>query len=343
MRYRFLGRTGLMVSELGVGTNTFGGQSERWKAFGALDRQGAGAVLGAAFDAGINLVDLADSYGDGEAEARVGEALQDLETPRANVILATKACLRTGPGPNAVGLSRAHVLDSVEASLRKLRTDYLDVFQLHNFDAETPLEETLEALDVVVRQGKVRYVGCSNFAAWQVALTRGISDARRLPKIESVEANYTVAARVIERELIPLLRHQGMGLLVWGPLGAGLLTGKYDRDGGGPKGARLVSGASTMANRERALDAVDVMRPIAQAHDATIGQIALAWLLAKPTVTSVIVGVKSPDQLRENLGALAVTLTADELAALDAIAPLAPEYPMTMQASAAANRLPKGD
>jgi aryl-alcohol dehydrogenase-like predicted oxidoreductase len=341
MRYRFLGRTGLMVSELGLGTNTFGGQSERWKAFGALDRKGVGAVLKTAVDAGINLIDLADTYGDGESETRVGEALKDLKVARSEVILATKACLRAGPGPNAVGLSRAHVTDSVETSLRKLQTDYIDIFQLHNFDVETPLEETLDALGVLVQQGKVRYVGCSNFAAWQVALARGVADTRRLPKIESVEANYTVSARVIERELIPLLRHQGMGLLVWGPLGAGLLTGKYDREGGGPAGARLVSGASTMANRDRALDAVDVMRPIAEAHGVNVGRIALAWLLAKPAVSSVIVGCKSPEQLLDNLAALDVELTAEEMTALDAVAALPVEYPANMQASAAANRLVK--
>ena len=281
MRYRFLGRTGLLVSELGVGTNTFGGQSARWKAFGALDREGVGAVLRTAFEAGINLIDLADTYGDGESETRAGEALQDLGIARDLVILADKACLRAGPGPNAVGLSRAHVFDSVEKSLRKLKTDYLDIFQLHNFDASTPLEETLGALAILVQQGKVRYVGCSNFAAWQVALARGVAEARGLPRIESVEANYTISARVIERELIPLLHHQNMGLLVWGPLGAGLLTGKYDRKGGGPAGARLVSGGATMANRERALDAVDVMRPIAKAHGVNVGRVALAWFLGE--------------------------------------------------------------
>jgi aryl-alcohol dehydrogenase-like predicted oxidoreductase len=342
MRYRFLGRTGLLVSELGLGTNTFGGgQDSRWKAFGALDRQGVGAVIGAALDAGVNLIDLADTYGDGESEARVGEALQDLGVARDQVILTDKACLRTGPGPNAVGLSRAHVMDSVETSLRKLKTDYLDIFQLHNFDAATPIEETLEALEILVRQGKVRYVGCSNFTAWQVAVARGVAEARRLPRIEAVEANYTVAARVIERELIPFLSHQGVGLLVWGPLGAGLLTGKYDRQGGGPEGARLVSGGSTIANRERALDAVDVMRPIAAAHGASVGQVALAWLLAKPAVSSVIVGCKSPEQLRDNLAAMALTLTPEDMASLDAVAALPAEYPMTTQASAAANRLPK--
>jgi aryl-alcohol dehydrogenase-like predicted oxidoreductase len=341
MRYRLLGETGLLVSEIALGTNTFGGKSDRWKAFGALDAKQVAAILGSAADAGINLIDTADSYGDGESEERVGQALRDLELRRESMLIATKVCLRTGTDPNAAGLSRAHILNSIETSLRRLKTDYVDIYQLHNFDPYTPLEETLETLAILVRQGKVRYLGCSNFAAWQVALMRGICEARNLPHIQSVEANYTISSRVIERELVPLLEHQGMGLIVWGPLAAGLLTGKYDRDGGGPQGARLASGASTMANRARALDAVDIMRPIAEAHRTTVGQIAIAWLLSRKVVSSVVVGCKAPDQLKENLSALQVTLSKDDLAALDSCAPLPVEYPFNMQASAAAARLPK--
>jgi aryl-alcohol dehydrogenase-like predicted oxidoreductase len=174
-----------------------------------------------------------------------------------------------------------------------------------------------------------------------VALMRGICEARNLPHIQSVEANYTISSRVIERELVPLLEHQGIGLIVWGPLAAGLLTGKYNREGGGPQGARLASGASTMANRDRALDAVDIMRPIAEAHRTSVGQIAIAWLLSRKAVSSVVIGCKTPDQLKENLAALEVSLNKDDLAALDACAPLPVEYPFNMQAAAAAARLPK--
>ena len=341
MRYRLIGDTGLLVSELGLGTNMFGGKSDRWKAFGALDKSQATRVVGKALESGINLIDTADSYAEGESEVRVGEALAELSARREDVLIATKVCLRVGEAPNAAGLSRAHILNSIDRSLTRLKTDYVDIYQLHNFDSLTPFEETLGALDALVRQGKVRYVGCSNFAAWQLALLRGVSAARNLPRVESVEANYTISARVIERELVPLLQHQKIGLFVWGPLGAGLLTGKYDREGHGPAGARLVSGATTMANRDRALDAVDAMRPIATAHGVNVGQIALAWLLHKPFVTSVIVGCKNGEQLEDNLGATSVTLSKEELTALDKIAAPAVEYPMNMQASTAANRLPK--
>ena len=340
MRYRFLGRTGLLVSELALGTNTFGGQ-EKWKAFGALDRAGVGEVLKTAVDAGINLLDLADSYGDGESEERVGEALQDLGVPRDQMILATKTVLRVGAAPNAAGASRAHLAHAVELSLRKLKTDYLDVLMLHNWDPKTPIEETMEGLDLLVKQGKVRYVGCSNFAAWQVAMARGVAEARRLAQLCCVEANYTVSGRTIERELIPLLNYQSIGLLVWGPLAAGLLTGKYDAEGKGPEGSRLMSGASTSANKEMALKAVAAIRPIAERLGASVGHVAIAWVLAKPVVSSVIVGCKSSEQLLDNLKAVDVALTPEDVAALDAVAPLPVEYPFNMQAAFAANRMPK--
>jgi aryl-alcohol dehydrogenase-like predicted oxidoreductase len=338
MRYRLMGRTGILLSEFGLGTNMFGG-TDRWKAFGALDERQATEIVGAAIDSGVNMIDTADVYGDGESEVRVGQAIRNLSVSRHDVVIATKVALRTRPGPNAVGLSRAHVLASAESSLRRLKCDHIDLYQLHSFDPVTPFEETLAALDILVRQGKVRYVGCSNFAAWQIALARGAAMAHALPKIEAIEANYTIASRVIEREIVPLAEHQGIGILVWGPLAAGLLTGKYDRQGKGPENSRLGGGGHTMADRDTALAAVEAIRPIAEAHRTTVGAIALAWLLHRRSVTSVIVGCRTQEQLRENLASADIVLSASDLAALDAIGGLPIEYPMNKQDRLAADRL----
>lgn len=338
MRYRLMGRTGILLSEFGLGTNMFGGEG-RWKAFGALDEREATAVVGAAVESGINLIDTADVYGDGESEVRVGQAIRNLSVSRHDLVVATKVALRTRPGPNAVGLSRAHIIASAETSLRRLQSDHIDLYQLHSFDPATPLEETLAAMDILVRQGKVRYVGCSNFAAWQIALARGAAMARGLPLIEAIEANYTIASRVIEREIVPLAEHQGIAILVWGPLAAGLLTGKYDRQGKGPENSRLGGGGHTSADRDGALAAVEAIRPVAEAHRTTVGAIALAWLLHRKSVTSVIVGCRTVAQLRENLASADIVLSASDLETLDAIARLPLEYPMNKQDRLAADRL----
>jgi len=341
MRYRLLGRTGLFVSEIALGTNTFGGEKARWQAYGALNRQEAADVLGAAVDRGINIIDTADSYGEGDAETRVGTALKDLKIPRSDVLIATKGYPPTGNGPNAVGLSRAHLLDAVEGSLRRLSTDYIDIYMFHSFDPHTPIEESLAAIDIMVRQGKIRYVGCSNFAGWQIAVAHASSQMKNLPRLEIVEAMYTLAARDVEREIIPAAKYFGMSVIVWGALGAGLLTGKYARDGSAPPGARLASGGSTIADRERALDAVDAMRPIAEAKGVSIAQLAIAWVLGQQSVASVVVGCKSIQQLEHNLGALNVDFSEAEAAALNAIAPLRSEYPQGMQALMNSRRRPR--
>lgn len=340
MRYRFMGATGLLLSEFSLGCNMFGGQGDRWKAFGALDQAQANQIVGAAVESGINLIDTADRYGDGESEVRVGQAIRDLSVGRDQVLLATKVALRTGPGPNAVGLSRAHILDAAEASLRRLNTDYIDIYHLHNFDTRTPLEETLSAFDLLVRQGKVRYVGCSNFAAWQMATARGIARREGLPLISAAMVGYSISERAAEREIVPFLRHDNVAMLAWGPLAAGLLTGKYAPDGQAPAGSRLSSGATTSANQERALAAVEVMRPIAAEIGVSVGRLALAWLLHQQHVTSIVIGCKTTEQLRDNLQAADVVLSEPHLAALNAICRPQPEYPHGPQASAAANRLP---
>jgi aryl-alcohol dehydrogenase-like predicted oxidoreductase len=342
MRYRLLGRTGLFVSEFGLGTNTFGGSGARWQAYGALSREEATRVVGAAWDRGINIIDTADSYAAGEAEERVGTSIKDLKLPRSDVILCSKVYQRMGPGANNVGLSRSHVIDGLEASLRRLNTDYLDLYFLHSFDPLTPIEETLGALDLLRRQGKIRYVGCSNFAGWQIAVAQAASRAEGLPRLEVAEMMYTIAARGVEDEVVPALDYHDMSLMVWGGLGAGLLTGKYDRSGKGPEGARLSSGASTIAEQETALDAVDAMRPIAEAKGLTIAQVALAWLATRPRVASIVIGCKTVEQLEGNLGALDVEFTEAEFKTLEAIGRRSHRYPYNMQDSMAARRGPAG-
>lgn len=343
MRYRFMGKTGLLLSEFALGTNTFGGEGEFWKAFGALDQGQTNKVIGAAFDAGINLLDTADRYGDGESEVRAGQAIRDSSIGRDKVILATKVALRTGPDANNVGLSRAHILNAAEGSLRRLNTDYIDIYHLHNFDRKTALEETLSALDLLVRQGKVRYVGCSNFTAWQIAKARGIAMRDHLPLLSAAMVSYSVSERAAEREIIPFLLSDDIAMFAFGPLAAGLLTGKYTSDGQAPAGSRLSSGVPvSSANRPRALAAVEVMRPIAAEIGTTVGRIALAWLLRQPCVTSIVLGCKTVDQLHDNLLSADVVLTDQQLAALDAVCRPEPEYPFGQQASAAADRMPGG-
>lgn len=337
MNYRFLGRTGILVSELALGTNTFGGTSATWKGFGALGRPEATAVVREALEAGVNLIDTAESYGDGESEVRVGDALKDLNWPRQDVVIATKVFGR-GPGKNSYGASRNHILNAVEASLKCLRTDYIDLYMLHHFDPHTPLDETLQAFDLLVRQGKVRFIGCSNLYAWQMAVAIGISERCALPRFEAMEAMYTVAARDIERELVGAIRHHQVGLLVWGALAGGLLTGKYA--GAAPAEGRLAATTSISSrnvDREAASRAIEAMRPIAEQRGTSIAEVAIAWLLRKEWVTTVIVGARRPEQFRQNLGALALELSDAELALLDEVARPRPEYPAWHQD--ATNRL----
>lgn len=340
MRYRLLGKTGLFVSELALGTNTFGGSGARWEAFGALGREDAGRIVGLAADRGINLVDTADSYAEGEAESRVGMAIKDLKLARSSLLVLTKGYQRNGKGPNDVGLSRGHLMDALDASLKRLGTDYVDIYLLHTFDPLTPLEETMRALDLMVRQGKVRYVGCSNFAGWQIAAAQGAAREIGCPRLELVEAMYTITARDIEREVIPASQHYGMGLMVWGALGAGLLTGKYRRNTADPAGTRLSSGGSTIADREKALDAVEAMDPIAKAKGISIANVAISWVLHQAAVSSVVVGCRTAEQLEANLGALAVAFSDEELKTLGSIGTLRPEYPATMQRAMSTRRLP---
>jgi aryl-alcohol dehydrogenase-like predicted oxidoreductase len=327
MRHRPLGRTGLFVSELCLGTMTFGGTDGMWAKIGDLQQSDAERLVGQALDGGINFIDTADVYSGGASEQITGQALKNLKVPRDQVVIATKVFGETGAGPNARGLTRSHILDGVKASLKRMQLDHIDLYQLHGFDPATPIDETLRALDQMVRHGHVRYIGVSNWAAWQVAKALGISERLGLARFESLQAYYTVAGRDLERELIPMLRSEGVGLMVWSPLAGGLLSGKYGREQQAEAGSRRIAFDFPPVNKDRAWDCVDAMRPIAQAHGVSVAQVALGWLLHQPQVTSVIVGAKRPEQLTDNIGATKVRLTADELARIDNASRLAPEYP----------------
>jgi len=327
MKQRTLGRTGLFVSELCLGTMTFGGSGVIGSQIGDLQQSDAERLVGQAIDAGINFIDTADVYAGGVSEQITGQALKNLKVPRENVVVATKVFNETGPGPNSRGASRGHILDGVKASLKRLQLDHIDLYQIHGFDPATPIEETVRALDQLVRHGHVRYVGVSNWAAWQIARALGIAERLGLSRFESLQAYYTVAGRDLERELIPMLKSEGVGLMVWSPLAGGLLSGKYGREQRGEEGSRRTTFDFPPVNRDRAYNCIDAMRLIAQAHSVSVAQVALAWLLHQPQVTSVIVGARRPEQLADNLAATNVTLSADELAALDEVSRLPAEYP----------------
>jgi aryl-alcohol dehydrogenase-like predicted oxidoreductase len=331
MRHHPLGRTGLFVSELCLGTMTFGGGPEGlWGKIGDLQQSDAERLVGQALDAGLNFVDTADVYAAGRSEQITGQALKNLKVARDSVVVATKVCGETGPGPNARGASRSHIMDGVKASLKRLQLEHIDLYQIHSFDPATPIEETVRALDQLVRHGHVRHVGVSNWAAWQVVKALGIAERLGLARFESLQAYYTVAGRDLERELVPMLESEGLGLLVWSPLAGGLLSGKFGREQQQQKaeaGSRRSSFDFPPVDKDRAYDCIDAMRPIAQAHGVSVAQVALAWLLHQPQVTSVIIGAKRPEQLADNLAATRVELSAAELATLDAASRLPAEYP----------------
>ena len=327
MRHRPFGRTGLFVSELCLGTMTFGGGEGIWQQIGALQQSDAERLVGTAIDGGINFIDTADVYAGGRSEQITGQALKNLKVPRDSVIVATKVFGEMGPGPNARGASRSHILDGVKASLQRLQLDHIDLYQIHGFDPATPIEETLRALDQLVRHGHVRHIGVSNWAAWQIAKALGISERLGLARIESLQAYYTVAGRDLERELIPMLRSEGVALMVWSPLAGGLLSGKYGREQQAEAGSRRMAFDFPPVDKNRAWDCVDVMRPIAQAHGVSVAQVALGWLLHQPQVTSVIVGARRPEQLADNIGATSLVLSAVELQQIDESRRLPAEYP----------------
>lgn len=325
MRYNQLGRSGLIVSELCLGTMTFGGEGGMWGRIGQLQQEEADALVKAALDAGINFFDTANVYAEGRSERILGQALKNLGVNRDEVVVATKVMGRMHDGPNGAGASRGHILAQVEKSLERLGTGHIDLYQIHGFDSVTPIEETLYALDTLVRKGIVRYIGLSNWAAWQVMKAVGIAAAKDYAPIASLQAYYTIAGRDLEREVIPAIASEGVGLMVWSPLAGGFLSGKYTRDGEGD--GRRAGFDFPPVDKARGYDVIDVLRELAEAKGRSVAQLALGWLLHQQAVSSVIIGAKRPEQLADNLGAVDVTFTAEELAKLDAVSKLPAEYP----------------
>lgn len=326
MRYRVLADTGVFVSELCLGAMTFGGKGQIWETIGGMGQQAVDQMVGAALDGGINFIDTADVYSLGESESLLGRAMRG---KRQDIVLATKVRGRMSPGHNDVGLSRLHIMNSVEASLKRLATDYIDLYQIHRHDELTNIEDTLRALDDLVTQGKVRYIGCSNLPAWLLMKSLAISRAQGLAHFKCTQSYYSLAGRELERETIPLLQDQKLGLLAWSPLAGGFLTGKFTRDNEDAEGRRATFDFPPI-DKDQCYSIVETMSRIARDHDATIPQIALAWVLAQSTVTSVIIGARKMSQLEDNLGAVDVELSADDLQALDEVSSLKLEYPEWM-------------
>ncbi len=339
MKYRMLGRTGLYVSEICFGTMTFGGKGF-WTAIGTLDQGAVNTLIKKAIDAGINFFDTANVYSEGDSEKLFGQSIKDLGLARNDLVVATKVRGRMGPGPNQVGLSRGHIMNSVEDSLRRMGTDHIDLYQIHGADLVTPIDETLRALEDLVRMGKVRYIGCSNLMAWQIAKAVGLSEALKWARFESVQAYYSLAGRDLEREIVPLVEAEKIGVMVWSPLAGGLLSGKFKRDGGGPNDARRVTFDFPPVDKDRAFTILDVVRPIADAHKVSVARVNLAWILSRSFVTSIIIGAKTVEQAEDNIAAGDLVLTPDEIAAIDKASALIPEYPAWMVERQHAGRLP---
>ncbi|MGH9716888.1 MAG: aldo/keto reductase [Candidatus Acidiferrales bacterium] len=322
MNYRSLGRTGLMVSELCFGAMTFGGKG-MFSVVGKLTQSEADKLVARSLDGGVNFFDTADVYSEGESETILGKALG---ARRKEIVLATKVRGKVGPGPNDVGLSRKHIVEGIDASLARLGTDYVDLYQIHGIDPAVPIDETLRGLDTVVRAGKVRYIGCSNLAAWQIVKALGVSERQGWVRFESLQAYYSIAGRDLERDIVPMLADQNMGLMVWSPLAGGFLTDKF-ASGTGPEDARRAKFDFPPIDKERALKCIAVMKEVGSAHDVSVARVALAWLLHQKVATSVIVGAKTEQQLEDNLKSVDLKFSADELKRLDEVSALPPEYP----------------
>jgi aryl-alcohol dehydrogenase-like predicted oxidoreductase len=340
VKYNQMGNTGLFVSEICLGTMTFGGQG-MFKIVGEVDQKGATEIVSKSLEAGVNFLDTADVYSMGNSEKLTGQALKDIGIKRSDVVIATKCYGRTGKGPNDIGASRGHIMDAVARSLDRLQTDHIDLYQIHANDIVTPVEETMRALDDLVSRGMVRYAGVSNWQAWKIMKSQSIAAHHGWARFETLQAYYSIAGRDLEREIVPLLNDQKIGLMVWSPLAGGLLSGKFGPGSNGPEGARRAAFDFPPVDKERAWKCIDAMREIAKAHDVSVAQVALAWILSKPFVTTVIIGAKTMEQLDDNLAAAKLTLTAAEIAALDEVSKLPPEYPGWMQARQSAERIPQ--
>jgi aryl-alcohol dehydrogenase-like predicted oxidoreductase len=342
MRYNQLGRTGIFVSEICLGTMTFGaaGENGQWGNIASLDQKGVDQIVRRSIAAGVNFFDTADVYSFGQSEELLGQSIRNLGIRREDVILATKVHGTMGEGPNQRGSSRGHIMDSVEGSLKRLQTDHIDLYQLHGTDTVTPIEETLRALDDLVASGKVRYVGVSNWQAWRIAKALGISERGGYARFETIQSYYSIAGRDLEREIVPLLKEEKLGLMVWSPMAGGLLSGKYGPGAPGNGEGRRANFNFPPVNEDRAWAAVAEMRKIAAKHNVSVATVALGYVLAKPFVMSVIIGASSLEQLEQNLAAVAMKLDAEDIARLDEVSALPSEYPGWMLERQDAGRRP---
>jgi len=339
MEYRSVGGSDLKVSVLSLGTATFGGGNEFFKAWGETDAAEATNLVGIALDAGVTLFDSADAYSGGLAEEILGKAIAG---KRDSLLISTKAAFRTGPGPDEIGSSRKHLVEACEASLRRLGTDHIDLWQLHAFDAMTPIEETLHAMDDLVRAGKVRYIGCSNFSGWHLMKSLALSEKHGWARHVAHQAYYSLLAREYEWELMPLAIDQQVGTVVWSPLSGGRLSGKVGRNEPAPKGSRTATlGAhGSELPLEQLYAVVDVLREIAGELDRSVSQVALNWVLQRPTVSTLVIGARNAAQLRENLRSVEFKLSAEQVERLDVVSAAQPIYPYWHQRRTFADRNP---
>ncbi len=326
MRYSVLGNTGLFVSELCLGAMTFGGKGF-WEVVGKLGNKEAEAIVGTALDAGVNFVDTADVYSEGESEKLLGAALKSIGRPREQYVVATKVRGRAGPGPNQVGLTRAHILASIDGSLERLGLDHVDLYQIHGYDPYTPIEETMSALDAVVRSGKARYIGFSNLPAWMAMKANAFAHENKLARFESAQVYYSIVGRDIEREIVPLAQDQKLAILPWSPLAGGLLSGKFDPDKPNPEGARRTSFDFPPVDRTRLRPVLAALRSVAEATGTSVARVALGWQRTKPFITSIIIGAKTREQLVDNLACVKLELGAEHTKELDEASALPAEYP----------------
>ncbi|QHV98830.1 aldo/keto reductase [Spirosoma endbachense] len=329
MNYNFLGNTGVQVSEICLGTMTFGGDGH-WQAIGELQQDSVNELIKTAVDEGINFIDTANVYSFGKSESLLGESIKSLGLSRSELVIATKVRGRMGEGKNQVGLGRLQIIQQLDDSLKRLQTDYVDLYQIHGFDSSTPLEETMRGLEDVVRSGKVRYIGCSNLAAWQIMKANGIADKYGWSKFVSTQNYYSIAGRDLENEIVPLVQDQQMAILPWSPLAGGFLSGKYTRDNKPTDGSRRLSFDFPPIDQEKAYDIIEVMQRIGEDHGVSVARIALAWVLAKPGVTSVIIGAKNTAQLIDNIKAADLSLTTEQLEQLDEVSARPKPYPQWM-------------
>ena len=329
MKYNQLGRTGLYVSEICLGAMTFAGDNTEgiWAAMGDLGQSQVDGIVGRALESGVNFIDTADVYSFGESERLLGRSLKTLGVKRSDVVIATKVHGAVGPGPNDRGASRGHIMDSVQMSLDRMQLDHIDLYQIHANDPVTPIDEILRALDDLTRQGLVRYVVVSNWLAWRIMKALGISERQGYARFETVQAYCSIAGRDLERDLVPMMNSEKVGLMVWSPLAGGLLSGKFGPGSDAPADSRRSKIDFPPVDERRAWACVAAMREIGKAHGVSVARVALAWLLAKPHVTTVIIGAKTIAQLDDNIAATDLVLTPDQIATLDAVSELPPEYP----------------